>query len=82
MNTQEIFAERIGGINFGKVQKIFKFTLIDNAKKKFLIENRGVKLIDMGVGEPEEAAPVNIINALYAEAQKKENRIYPCNGTI
>ncbi len=34
----------------------------------------------MGVGEPEERAPDNIIEALYASAKKKENRLYPNNG--
>ncbi len=82
MNIQDTFADRIGGVNFGKIQKIFKFTLIDNAKKQFLAEYPNIKLIDMGVGEPEEMAPQNVIEVLYQEAQKKENRIYPCNGTI
>lgn len=80
LNIQSLYAERIGGSQFGKVQKVFKFTLIENAKKEFRSQNPGVKLIDMGVGEPEERAPQNIIDRLYKEAQKKENRIYPNNG--
>lgn len=80
LDPQSLYADRIGGSEFGKVQKVFKFTLIENAKKEFRAQNPGVKLIDMGVGEPEERAPQNIVDRLYKEAQKKENRIYPNNG--
>ncbi len=81
INLQKLFAERIGGENYGKVSKVFKFTLIDNAKKAFLRDYPGVKLIDMGVGEPEERAPENVIAALSSAAAVKANRIYPNNGT-
>jgi LL-diaminopimelate aminotransferase len=79
-NIQSLYASRIGGSDFGVVQKVFKFTLIENAKKEFKAANPDVKLIDMGVGEPEEKAPDNIARALFEAAQKKENRIYPNNG--
>jgi LL-diaminopimelate aminotransferase len=80
VDVQKLYAARIGGSQFGLVQKVFKFTLIENAKREFKESNPSVKLIDMGVGEPEERAPENIINALYSAALKKENRIYPNNG--
>jgi len=79
-DIQSLYAERIGGNQFGLVQKVFKFTLIENAKKEFKSKNPNIKLIDMGVGEPEERAPENIINALHVAALKKENRVYPNNG--
>ena len=81
MNHQKLFAERIGGEQFGKVVQTFKFTLIDNAKKALLKERPEVRVIDMGVGEPEERAPDNIVERLYKESLIKSNRIYPCNGT-
>jgi LL-diaminopimelate aminotransferase len=80
MNVQKLFAERIGGEQFGKVQQTFKFTLINNAKLEFMRKNPTVKVIDMGVGEPEEIPAESIIHALDREARVKENRIYPCNG--
>lgn len=82
MDVQKLFAERIGGYQFGKVQQVFKFTLIDNAKREFIAKNPTVKVIDMGVGEPEELPAVNIIDRLNTEARVKENRIYPCNGIL
>src|SRR5207302_10198642 len=60
----------------------FKFTLIDDAKREFAARNPHVKLIDMGVGEPEELPGANIIARLAAESRVKANRIYPCNGTM
>jgi LL-diaminopimelate aminotransferase len=81
MNHQKLFADRIGGEQFGKIQQTFKFTLIDNAKKALQKEKPDVKIIDLGVGEPEERASDNIIKRLYEESLIKENRIYPCNGT-
>lgn len=82
MNVQKLFAQRIGGEQFGKVQQTFKFTLINNAKLDFIEKNPSVKVIDMGVGEPEEIPTEEIISALYREARVKENRIYPCNGIL
>lgn len=82
MDAQKLFAERIGGQQFGKVQQTFKFTLINNAKQEFIAKNPTVKVIDMGVGEPEELPSSSIAEALFAAAQAKENRIYPCNGIL
>ena len=82
MDAQRLFAERIGGAQFGKVQQTFKFTLINNAKMDFIAKNPSVKVIDMGVGEPEELPCSPIIESLFSAAQAKENRIYPCNGIL
>lgn len=82
MDAQKLFAERIGGAQFGKVQQTFKFTLINNAKQAFIAKNPTVKVIDMGVGEPEELPAPSIVEALFSAAQAKENRIYPCNGIL
>jgi LL-diaminopimelate aminotransferase len=82
MDIQKLFAQRIGGQQFGKVQQTFKFTLINNAKLDFIAKNPSVKVIDMGVGEPEEIPSEEIIAALDREARVKENRIYPCNGIL
>lgn len=80
--AQKLFAKRIGGQNFGKVAQTFKFTLIDNAKRAFKEAHPEVKVIDMGVGEPEELPADFIIEDLFKEAKEKANRIYPCNGIL
>lgn len=82
MDVQKLFAERIGGSQFGKVQQTFKFTLINNAKLEFIAKNPSVKVIDMGVGEPEELPTPSIVEELFTAAKVKENRIYPCNGIL
>lgn len=82
MDVQKLFAQRIGGEQFGKVQQTFKFTLINNAKLDFIAKNPTVRVIDMGVGEPEEIPDEGIIDSLDREARVKENRIYPCNGIL
>lgn len=82
MDVQKLFAHRIGGDQFGKVKKVFKFTLINNAKQAFMEKNPDVKVIDMGVGEPEELPSSGIMTALDDAARIKANRIYPCNGIL
>jgi len=82
MDVQKLFAERIGGAQFGQVQQTFKFTLINNAKLEFMARNPDTKVIDMGVGEPEELPTQSIIEQLFSAAQVKSNRIYPCNGIL
>lgn len=82
MDVQKLFSDRIGGEQFGKVKQTFKFTLINNAKMDFIAAHPDVKVIDMGVGEPEEITDPGVIETLFTEAQRKENRIYPCNGIV
>lgn len=82
VDVSTLFADRIGGVNFGRVQQTFKFTLIDDAKRAFAQAHPNVKLIDMGVGEPEELPSEGIMSRLAVESRVKANRIYPCNGTM
>lgn len=77
---QGLFAERIGGANYGKDTAIYKFEKIKRAKRAAMAANPKVKLIDMGVGEPDAMAPTKLVNALYREARKPENRGYADNG--
>ncbi|BCS95865.1 aspartate aminotransferase [Desulfoluna limicola] len=79
---QNIFANRIGGNKFGKDTQIYKFEKIKRAKRVAMKENPGIELIDMGVGEPDWMADSNVIDCLYKEAQKWENRGYSDNGII
>ncbi|MDD5697312.1 MAG: LL-diaminopimelate aminotransferase [Victivallaceae bacterium] len=77
---QRNFAERLGGSNFGKDTTIYKFEKIKRAKRAAQAASPGVKLIDMGVGEPDEAAFPEVIEALRREAGNWENRTYTDNG--
>lgn len=77
---QELFAERIGGRMFGKDTAIYKFEKIKRAKRAAVVAHPKIPLIDMGVGEPDEMAFPMVVEALHAEAAKKENRFYADNG--
>ena len=77
---QEMFAERIGGNMFGKDTTIYKFEKIKRAKRAAMEANPGVEIIDMGVGEPDDMAYPEVVQALCGEAAKWENRTYADNG--
>lgn len=75
-------SERLGGINFGKSTAIYKFELIKRAKALAKKKHPELKLIDMGVGEPDWPADILVVQSLAAEAGKSENRWYADNGII
>lgn len=77
---QGLFAERIGGEKFGKDTVLYKFEKIKRAKREAIAKNPGKELIDMGVGEPDWMAEPEVIEVLYNEAKKWENRGYTDNG--
>lgn len=77
---QENFAERVGGNKFGKDTTIYKFEKIKRAKRAAQAAHPDVKLIDMGVGEPDEAAFPEVIETLCREAKEWGNRTYTDNG--
>lgn len=77
---QNLFAERIGGREYGKSNAIYKFEKIKRAKRAAMQAHPGKELIDMGVGEPDEMAFDVSVNALCAAARKPENRGYADNG--
>ena len=77
---QNLFAERIGGNSFGKDTAIYKFEKIKRAKLAAKAEKPDTPIIDMGVGEPDEMAFPEVVNALQTAAAKPENRGYADNG--
>src|ERR1700687_1916775 len=79
---QNLLAERIGGKNYGKSTAIYKFEKIKRAKRAALAAHPGAEIIDMGVGEPDEMAFPEVVEALYGEAKKPENRSYADNGDV
>jgi LL-diaminopimelate aminotransferase len=77
---QHLFAERIGGEQFGQANEIYKFEKIKRAKQAAVAAHPGVELIDLGVGEPDEMADESVVRVLAEEAGKPENRFYADNG--
>ena len=77
---QSLFAERIGGSQYGKSTAIYKFEKIKRAKRAALTANPGAEIIDMGVGEPDEMAFPEVVDELHRAALKPENRGYADNG--
>lgn len=80
MNIQHLFAERIGGKNFGQSNEIYKFEKIKRAKAAARAARPDVELLDFGVGEPDQMAPVAIREALKKAVDKPANRGYADNG--
>ena len=77
---QDLFAQRIGGSQYGKSGAIYKFEKIKRAKRAAMAAHPGAEIIDLGVGEPDEMAFPEVVKKLCAEARKPENRGYADNG--
>ncbi len=77
---QSLFAERIGGANYGKDTKIYKFEKIKRAKRAALAAHPERKLLDFGIGENDDMADPLVREALKREVDKLENRGYADNG--
>ena len=80
MNHEQLFADRIGGTQFGKSTAIYKFEKIKRAKAKARELHPDLEILDFGVGEPDQIAPAPIREALKVEIDKPENRGYADNG--
>ena len=77
---QNLYAERIGGRNYGKSTAIYKFEKIKRAKRAALAAHPGGEIIDLGVGEPDEMAFPEVVAKLREEAGLPGNRGYSDNG--
>ena len=77
---QNLFAERIGGNQYGKSTAIYKFEKIKRARRAAMTLRPLDELIDLGVGEPDEMAFPEVVAKLCEEAKKTENRGYADNG--
>ncbi|GAB5406099.1 MAG: LL-diaminopimelate aminotransferase [Aureliella sp.] len=77
---QQLFANRIGGAEYGKGTEIYKFEKIKRAKRKALADYPDRTLIDFGIGENDSMAAESVRNQLAAEVNKPENRGYADNG--
>src|SRR5438045_4356702 len=77
---QTLFADRIGGANYGKGTDIYKFEKIKRAKRKALADYPNRPLIDFGIGENDGVAPESVRRKMAGEINKPENRGYMDNG--
>src|SRR5437588_9809685 len=77
---QELFAERIGGADYGKGSAIYKFEKIKRAKRAALAAHPERKLLDFGIGENDEMADPLVRDTLKGEVEQLENRGYADNG--
>jgi LL-diaminopimelate aminotransferase len=77
---QSLFADRIGGVNYGKSNKIYKFEKIKRAKRAALAAHPERQLLDFGIGENDDMADPLVREALKGEVDKLENRGYADNG--
>ncbi len=77
---QTLFADRIGGAQYGKGTAIYKFERIKRAKRAAIKDFPDRPLLDFGIGENDEMAPKPIREAMKVEVDRPENRGYADNG--
>ena len=77
---QSLFADRIGGAQYGKSTDIYKFEKIKRAKRKALAEHPDRELLDFGIGENDGVADETVLRRMAEEIGKPENRGYADNG--
>lgn len=77
---QQLFADRIGGAQYGKGTAIYKFEKIKRAKRQAAKDNPDRTLLNFGIGENDEMAPQSVRQVMAEEINKAENRGYADNG--
>jgi LL-diaminopimelate aminotransferase len=79
---QQLFADRIGGSNYGKGTEIYKFEKIKRAKRRAIADFPERTLLDFGIGENDSAAPLSVRECMAEEIHRAENRGYADNGIL
>ena len=77
---QGLFAERIGGANYGKGTDIYKFEKIKRAKRAVLAAHPERPILDFGIGENDDMADSLVRDVAKREIDKLDNRGYADNG--
>lgn len=77
---QTLFADRIGGANYGKGTEIYKFEKIKRAKRKALADYPNRQLLDFGIGENDDMAAPQVREEMKRQVDRIENRGYADNG--
>ena len=79
---QSLFAERIGGANYGKSNEIYKFEKIKRAKRQAIKDFPDRPLLDFGIGENDSMADEHVRRVMSQQISLPENRGYADNGCI
>ena len=79
---QSLFAERIGGADYGKGTEIYKFEKIKRAKRRALQEHPDRQLLDFGIGENDAMADRGVREVMGDQISRPENRGYADNGIL
>jgi LL-diaminopimelate aminotransferase len=77
---QSLFADRLGGAEYGKGSEIYKFEKIKRAKRAVLAAHPERQLLDFGIGENDDMADPLVREVARREIDKLENRGYADNG--
>lgn len=77
---QQLFADRIGGVHYGKDTEIYKFEKIKRAKRQAMADQPHRKLLDFGIGENDSIAAHSVRQVMGEEIHLLENRGYADNG--
>ena len=77
---QQLFANRIGGVHYGKDTEIYKFEKIKRAKRQAMADQPDRKLLDFGIGENDSIAAQSVRQIMGEEIHQHENRGYADNG--
>jgi len=79
---QDLFADRIGGADYGKSTSIYKFEKIKRAKRQAIADFPDRPLLDFGIGENDVPADDTVCRVLAHAATLPENRGYADNGGL
>ena len=79
-HVRSLFADRIGGEEYGLSDEIYKFEKIKRARQAAERDKPDRLLINLGVGENDEMVAPSVRVALNHEASQPENRGYADNG--
>jgi LL-diaminopimelate aminotransferase len=74
-----LVADRLGGAFFD-AESPYKFAVIKRLREEFRSRFSGVQILDMGVGEPSEGAPLRVVEAMREACGDPRNRFYPDSG--
>ena len=78
-----MISERLGDLSFfNTTTRLYKFEKLKKITKDAQLKNPGIKLINLGVGEPDRIANDKVIDVLCKESYKNENRFYADNGIL
>ena len=78
---RQVISDRVGGSQFDEGGS-YKFARIKEAKDAVLAKEPDSKLLDFGIGEPDSMAERAVVDELYHQALKYENRVYADNGGV